>query len=86
MLPYMLTKPAWNARSVSVRVAAAEFSNIASTACAIVAGARRVGELEHVDADLRLAVHAVLVQVLPVEEHRLLVERRVLRRGRRRGS
>src|SRR5262249_47221580 len=26
MLPYMLTKPAWNARSVSVRVAAAEFS------------------------------------------------------------
>ena len=30
-LPYMLMKPAWNARSVSVRVAAAEFSNIAST-------------------------------------------------------
>ena len=40
-LPYMLTNPAWNARSDSVRVAAEEFSNIASTCFAIWAA--RVG-------------------------------------------
>ena len=34
MLPYMLTNPAWKACSDSVRVAASEFSNIASTCLA----------------------------------------------------
>jgi hypothetical protein len=74
----MLTNPAWNACSVSVSVARRGVLELRVHASRDRARLRRVVQLEHVRAHGAEAAHALLVQVLVVEEHGLVAERLLL--------